>query len=292
MKSQILHARAAFTLAGFALAAASASAQTAPPDAEQRDPWKAAYRRIADSITMRRGETTLSLHPDALLFYTNPVRQNDQHGTIFLWTEGGRPAVFGSIWSARNRFNPAQRFVTHEWHSLLEDSQLAAVRGETALWVSGEPGVVWRELEDAAAPAASPVRRLLQMWNLVRRLSARIVDEEINALRLMPQPLYRYPEGVPDAVDGAVFAFTLATDPELIAVVEARENEAQSPWRLALARFGALPMTLHDGEREIWSCERVKPPLPQGKYHLIWRAEQMPADPEQEELAKQTPETE
>ncbi|MBW3601004.1 MAG: hypothetical protein KY475_27525 [Planctomycetes bacterium] len=279
MKMMKHHILSVLTLAGFALFSASALAQDDPPDAEQREQWKAAYRRIAESITMRSGPAALDLHPTPLLFYTNPVRHNDQHGTIFLWTDEGRPAVFGSIWSARNRLDPTVRFVTHEWHSLLEAPETLATRGETVLWVSGEPGVRWQSLEDAPAPSNSRTVRLLQMRNIVRGLSARIVEEEVNQLRLMPQPLYRYPEDVSDAIDGALFAFTLATDPELIAVVEAQNDGPTPTWRVAFARFGALPMSVHNGQREMWSCDRVKPPLPQGKYHLIWRAEEMPADP-------------
>ena len=68
---------------------------------------------------MQHGQQRLTLLEKPLLFYTNPVRMNDQHGAIFLWTEAGRPAVIGSIWSAINRQNPSSRIVSHEWHSLL-----------------------------------------------------------------------------------------------------------------------------------------------------------------------------
>src|SRR3954454_2712871 len=86
-------------------------AATDPSDSVGRERWQPTYRAIAESITMRRGETRLTLIDKPLLFYTNPVRTNDQHGAVFLWTEAQRPAVIGSIWSAINRQNPATRAV-------------------------------------------------------------------------------------------------------------------------------------------------------------------------------------
>src|SRR5439155_5338408 len=86
-----------------ALLVCSAPAQEAaidPADAAVRDKWQASYKAIADSITMQHGKLPLKLLDQPLRFYTNPVRTNDQHGAIFLWTEQGRPAVIGSIWSA------------------------------------------------------------------------------------------------------------------------------------------------------------------------------------------------
>jgi len=91
-------------------------------------------RKIAESIEMQQGTTRLKLEEKPLLFYTNPVRQNDQHGTIFLWTDRGRPAVFGSIWSEVNRMNSEVRNVTHELHSLAESLDVRAIRnGDSAV---------------------------------------------------------------------------------------------------------------------------------------------------------------
>src|SRR6266850_3061266 len=103
--------------------------------------WLGAYRKIAETIEMQRGDARLKLEEKPLLFYTNPIRQNDQHGTIFLWTERGRPAVFGSIWSETNRMNSDVRNVTHEFHSLAETADVKATRGGKVLWSSDEAGI-------------------------------------------------------------------------------------------------------------------------------------------------------
>jgi hypothetical protein len=244
-----------------------------------KEKWQQAYRSIAQSIEMRRGSTPLSLQSQPLLYYTNPVRTNDQQGAIFLWTLGGRPAVIGSIWSALNRLDTTSRNVTHEWHSLMVNEDVNATRGGRTIWIAGEPGITWLTLPDCPAPSQSRVARLGQLRSIARRLTARITAEEESELRLMPQPLYRYPEKTPDVRDGAVFAYALTTDPELLLLIEAAGSEPMPIYRVAIARFGNLAMSVRDGDRTIWSCERGKPGYSDGKYFLHWRAEQMPTDP-------------
>ena len=261
-------------------AGAHLSAQEIADDAGIREKWQTSYQAIAESITMRRGETRLTMLDKPLLFYTNPVRTNDQHGAIFLWTEEERPAVIGSIWSATNRQNPATRFVTHEWHSLAVDDDVTATRGQTKLWTSGAPGIAWVALQDAPAPAGSRSARLLQMRSLARRFSVAIQVEEESDLRLMAQPLYRYPEQVSGVLDGAIFSFAMSTDPELLVLLEGREIDDRPTWQVAFARFGNKAMTVKDGDKIAWSCEAGAPGISDGTYYLRWRAEEMPAKPQ------------
>jgi len=243
--------------------------------------WQGAYRKIAETIEMHRGDARLKLEEKPLLFYTNPIRQNDQHGTIFLWTERGRPAVFGSIWSETNRMNSDVRNVTHELHSLAGTADVKATRSGKVLWSSDEPGIEWRTIENSPVPAASPPARLVQMRDLARRLSASLkAAAMVSDLRLMTQPLFRYPEKVDSAIDGGLFALVIATDPEIVVWIEAVEQEGKSLWRVAFARFSHFAMSVKDGERTIWSCEYVQPPLKSGRYHVVWRAEHMPANPQ------------
>jgi hypothetical protein len=263
----------------FLLVAGFYSAEEPADDSPDRTKWKKAYSAIADSITMLQGEARLTLLDKPLRFYTNPVRTNDQHGSIFLWTEDGRPAVIGSIWSAINRQNPAARFVTHEWHSLSDDAKVTATRGEKTLWTSGEPGVVWDKLASAPQPAASRAARLVQMRSIARRYSVTIQVEGESDLRLMAQPLYRYPEQVSGVLDGAIFDFAMTQDPELLVLLEDRELAGKPTWHVAFARFGNKAMTVKEGEQTVWSCEQGRPGFSDGKYYLRWRAEEMPAEP-------------
>jgi hypothetical protein len=244
-----------------------------------REKWKQAYQKIAESIEMRSGDAVLKFHDQPLLFYTNPVVDTDQHGAIFLWTQDGRPAMLGSIWSARNRTDPDLRYVAHEWHSLSESDDLTATRAGQLLWKAGEPGIAWLALADVPRPAPSRANRLVQLRGLARRLTARMEGERNTDLRLMTQPLHRYDEHTAGALDGAIFAYALATDPELLLWIEAAGEKGKESWRVAIARFGILPMTVKDGEKTIWSCGEGKGMVREGKYCVIWRAELMPASP-------------
>jgi hypothetical protein len=227
---------------------------------------------------MRSKSERFQLEAQALLYYTNPVRKNDQHGAIFLWTASGRPAVIASIWSAINQSNTSVRHLTHEWHSLVETPDVAAMRGGQVLWTPGEAGIEWSVLPDVPTPSTSRTTRLVQLRSIARRLTARITAEEEGELRLMPQPLYRYPPDLPGTLDGAIFSFALTTDPEIVVLVEATPAKPQSNYRIAVARFGNLAMSVRDGERVIFTCSRGKPGRSEGKYFLFFGAEQMPVD--------------
>jgi hypothetical protein len=262
------------------LAPLTAAAQDATsPSAEKllREKWQGVYLEIAQSLEMRVGEKKLRLHDQPLLFYTNPVRTNDQHGSMFLWTHEGRPAVLGSIWSAVHRPDPSVRNITHEFHSLTEQPDVQTALGEATAWSAGEPGIAWQALAESPAPSSSRSGRLVQMRSLARRLNAQITAEEATELRLMPQPLYRHPEQTAGVLDGALFVFALATDPELILLVEATASDTPA-YRVAFARFGNLAMSVKDGDREIWSCDSGTRGRSDGKYYLKWRAEQRKAD--------------
>src|SRR4029078_3052910 len=96
--------------------------------------------------------TRVSPQHAPLLYYPTPARTTDQHGTMFLWTEEGRPAVVGSVWSAIDRQKPSLRNITHEFHSLVEDSKIESLVDGKTRWTSGEPGITWRTLAGTRAP--------------------------------------------------------------------------------------------------------------------------------------------
>lgn len=276
-----------FVLATFGFAAdPPKDSPEKPADAALREKWQKVYREIAESLEMRHDKTKLLLHDAPLLYYSNPVRGTDQHGTMFLWTEEGRPAVLGSVWSGMDRQKPTLRNITHEFHSLVEDSKIESLVDGKTRWTSGERGIAWQALAGTPAPEATRTGRLVQMRVIARRLSASITAEEKNELRLLPQPLYRYPDKTAGAVDGAVFVFALATDPELVLLIEASADADTRVWKVAFARFGNLAMAVKDGERTLWTCERGTPGRSAGKYYLYWRVEQRPAELENSPAAK------
>jgi hypothetical protein len=268
-------------LAFAAIVSAPAQSQETPAEPDRLlEKWMALYQERAESLDMRGAgdaERRLELQISALLRYTNPVRNVQQHGAIYVWTVEGRPAILGSIWSAIDRMQPDIRRLNFEWHSLSTDDITAEQNG-SLLWTSGEPGVEWHDARESGPAAASRPLRLVQMRRIARSLTARI-DTEESELRLMDQPIYRYPEGIAGVDDGAVFAFVMGTDPELLVLLEATSSGAGPPqWKIACARFSNWPMQVTLRGREFWSCEKATPNQDRGAFYLRFAVERLPAD--------------
>jgi hypothetical protein len=180
-------------------------------------------------ISVRNDEnTTAELIREPLLRWSNPIRRASD-GSVFLWVSSGRPVAALCIY-------PAQGDLDHEWQSLSEQPLRARFeRGPD--WTPTDPGVRFAPVAEAPPVAKSAVLRLSQMRALARRFTASVHkapnDQE---LRLLTQPVYRYPEKTPGVVDGAIFAFGQGTDPELLLLLEPRAAEASEPaWHFALA---------------------------------------------------------
>ena len=75
----------------------------------------------------------------------------------------------------------------------------------------------------------------------------------------MEQPIYRYQDTESDLVDGALFVFVLATDPETFLQIEARKVNDVPQWRYALARFNSTQMTVYHKGHEVWIAPRIFP---------------------------------
>ncbi len=72
-------------------------------------------------------------------------------------------------------------------------------------------------------------------------------------LRLLPQPLYRFGSDKGKPIDGALFAFVQSTDPELLLLLEVRQEGDQRKWSYALARMTSHPLEARYKDRVIWN---------------------------------------
>jgi hypothetical protein len=112
------------------------------------------------------------------------------------------------------------------------------------------------------------------MRRLVESMNAAILHPQTNApteLRLMPQPLYRYPRDAAGAADGGLFALVQGTDPEVLVLVEAVGDRQDARWRFAVARFTHLAANASLGNRLIWECEKAEPDVGDQPYFLYRR---------------------
>jgi hypothetical protein len=209
------------------------------------------------SITLESApKKGLELQKEPIHEWTNPVREGHLvEGVVFLWLREGRPAALGGIFS-----HPAPgwegRKILHEFLALdREKLQVKRPNGNNQ-WTPQE-GLERKELSDTAAPYASREARLLQMRQLAKEFTAHITDYEGKRvdLRLLPTPLYRYPDAKTKVVDGALFALvtTEGTDPEILLVLESREVDGKNRWEYACGRFGVVSMYAQHKGKEVWS---------------------------------------
>jgi hypothetical protein len=181
------------------------------------------------------------------------------YGSALVWTRAGRPEVVACMF----KFYTGKVSFDAEFHSLAE-GPLTAVKDGHIVWQPAEAGVSIKPVDDAPTPAKTATGRLVQMREIARSFSAEMTTvlepKTKHGLRLLTQPLMRYGGGdSKEVLDGALFGFARATDPDVILVLEARG--AESPrWEYAVARMhvGALSAAYRD--RQVWSVEELKHP--------------------------------
>src|SRR5262245_9327523 len=159
------------------------------------------------------------LTPEPVLRYSNSEREiGSLDGATFLWLDGARPMAAVSL-SIRKLNSDAYRECTS-----FVGEPLACRRGEVAIWSPKTGGMVNPKLAGSAAPAAGKVQRLTQMRELARQFTADCFNprsDDPTALRLLTQPLYRFADDKSSVIDGSLFAFVVANDPELFLMLEA-----------------------------------------------------------------------
>ncbi len=201
----------------------------------------------------------LELRKDLVYEWSNPTPKGDMHGAVFLWLRDGRAAAFGCIFSQPHDA-PAGHQIVHEMHALDPDP-LVVTRPPGSLneWTP-RAGLRRKPVPNAPAPAATAAVRLVQMRRLAQEFAAHGVDRDNNRseFRLLPTPLYRYPEAKAGVTDGGLFAFvdTSGTDPEVLLVIEARERDGKPTWEYACGRFSDRDLHARHKQTEVWSMVR------------------------------------
>jgi hypothetical protein len=199
----------------------------------------------------------LKLDPKPILRWTNPA-SGRMHGEIYVWTAGGRPETVMSLYKV---WEPAWGFAG-ELQSL-SLTNVVAKRDQAVVWKCDKPGITLHDFPDAPAIADTAQRRLAQMRALADGFSAVLIDYRQNAkgerqsLRLLTKPVYRYSSPSGGVTDGAMFAFVMGTDAEVLLLVEARETKGGSRWQYALARLNCDELVGYIKEREVWRVGRA-----------------------------------
>lgn len=222
------------------------------------DDLKRGRQRRMDFMKAKLGEFALRtvgpppvsvvLADEPALRWTNPVRGVLGDGATFFWSEGGRPVAVATI-SIRTEGKVFREF------ALLGDRPIETKRGGRVVWSPRQNALAFRPLADAPAPARSPTQRLTQLRAMVRRFRVDILKGNRVECRLLSQPLLRYAAPDSDVVDGAVFAFAEATDPEGLLILEDRRDDANPDgrWFFSFARMSSPQTEFRLGDALLWT---------------------------------------
>ena len=233
---------------------AHASAQEGEPSRQVLETMRRHVSSLRTvSLSSGGEESPLKLIAPPVLRYSDPGGITTD-GSIWIWGEPGRPAVAAGV------FYLTQEGKEPKWSCellSLADGAVAVQSKAGWTWAPAKGGLEWRKLDDA--PADSARLRLRQMKQLAERYEVAALEGTLRSqLRLMVQPLHRYADEKQGLLDGAIFAFASGTNPEVLLLVECR-NDADAPsWHAAFTRFGANALQARQGETLVWECPAIQ----------------------------------
>jgi len=218
--------------------------------------FQAHAKEAASAYKIQRGSDPaqeLSFHHGSILRWSNPVGGKETHGEVFLWTDRGRPEVVLSLYEFVGSGDVVRE--QHEFCSL-SSTKLTARTPQKALWAPRAAGLKMEPLPDAAAPADSARARLREMRTYAERFTSDKTTREgvTRQLRLLTQPIYRYDGTHPEILDGALYAYVEATDPEILLLIEARSKDQGYEWTFGFARLNSVQLRAFYLEKTIWEA--------------------------------------
>jgi hypothetical protein len=186
------------------------------------------------------------------LRWANNTRGSED-GTTVLFVAGGRPLAACCIYPWAGRLE-------HDFESLSRGTIVARQDGQ-AVWTPQEAGVSFAAIEGAPEPEEGRTQRLRQMKTLAEQFQATLLgwktdNSDREELRLLPKPLYRYEPKEGNVLDGAVFAFAMGTDPEVLLLIEAVREGEKSTWQYAFARRTSGELEGRWKDRPVWKAAR------------------------------------
>jgi hypothetical protein len=209
--------------------------------------------RSLERYEVFEGDNETPLTVKQVLIWNNPVAGGFGKFRTVLYIHDGQPKAVCCIWpGSGNR-------LYHEFGSLTRNNLRGKFEGKRS-WSMADGVVGFVPIPDADPPAADRRRRFLQMKSLIRRFSAietlsRKGEPTREVLRMLPTPLFRYEKESEQIVDGAVFAFVHATDPEALVVLEAVKKDDAMKWEYTFVRRTTLPVTGELDEIPVWSTD-------------------------------------
>jgi hypothetical protein len=206
------------------------------------------------NFRLEDSDRPLRFRPESVLSYMNPV-VGGVYGDVFIWTADGRPEVVGAIY----------RFYNQDPHrgDALQSLSLRKVIGEregAVVWSPTKPGLEFKPIPGAPAPADSSAGRLRQMRAMAQEFSSRQTTRAgiDSAMRLLTQPIYRYEDTKGDLIDGGLFVFVQGTAPEIFLLIEARRTgNGAAEWRFGATRMHGIDLRLYRQGKLVWRAPEI-----------------------------------
>ncbi|HEY3963764.1 MAG TPA: hypothetical protein VGM05_04355 [Planctomycetaceae bacterium] len=184
------------------------------------------------------------------------------HGSYYVWTAQGRPAIVGCFLADSEKPDRRRAFI--ELHTMIDEPfiPLSFSAEKTYEWnpIAARNSTI--PLHDVAAPAQqeqtrrSQMREIAEQFELTmfREAGASDAQEE---LRMLARPLYRYPASKNAALEGALFAFVTAkgTDPEFLLAVECDPRATNNSWKVRPLRSCTRRLDLRRQGVTVWRCD-------------------------------------
>jgi hypothetical protein len=114
-------------------------------------------------------------------------------------------------------------------------------------------------LNDAPTPAPTPRQRLSQMRDLAAQFVCEKTDRkgQTQTLRLLSQPIARYASTKHHVIDGGLFTFVEATDPEAFLLLEVKDAGEKLQWHFAMARMASVKMQASFQDNVVWQVKTL-----------------------------------
>jgi hypothetical protein len=220
--------------------------------------------KMAYSADPQRAAPELLTTP--VLRASDPTR-DEMDGALWLWLEGKRPvAGLCLLLYANGKWN-------YEHIALCDDALVVTGRPDWS-WQPKGQSRTWRRIDEPVPEGARPRQTALR--SLARRIEASEVRRgETYALRLLERPIYTYADEKLAIVDGALFAMSYGTNPEVLLQIEARSDQGKLTWHVAFARMSAAEITVKMAGKELWKAEAMKADDPAGSYYGV---NELPSD--------------
>lgn len=195
------------------------------------------------------GKQPLERHERPIMRWT----ADGNYGSVWIWTERGRPQLVGCIGAFQNNAGQLEGF--HEFHLMTHNPIPATGIGSDYLWEPLRGGPTSKPIDSAPTPAATARLQSLQMRQLAREFSAEMKEgEQTHRLRLSPTPLLEYESRDGVALEGALFSFLWdkGTDPEVLLLIELQKTPEGPRWFYVPVRFTWRELTLKRNDLVLW----------------------------------------